>query len=165
MRKSKSQMQFEGLMSALQFLPTPEQRDAKSAFWLALEDNPVADPRTITALGAVNLTNQPKVEKWWSVEGFPQWFLNKEEFRMQLESAAYMALSTLMEILHNPDANASARVAAAKLVIEASGKSVKVAETQVADKMIQSMSERQLEDYINKRAGLLLKPEEVTDGE
>jgi hypothetical protein len=156
-RKSKAEQQFSAIVASVQFHPTPEQRDAKSAFWLAVQSNPVVDLAHITMAGIIHMTGQSKVEKWWSQPGFQEWFTNREEFRMKLESATHMAIGVLMEIMGNPDANAAARVAAAKMVIEAAGKNEgkQRAEPEVSDKRIQGMSEQQLEAYIARHAGLL----------
>lgn len=156
-RKSPAEQSFIAMVSSVQFHPTPEQRDCKSAFWLALEENPIVDMSRITLAGVMQLTGQPRVEKWWAVPGFKEWFTNKEEFRVRMESATYQALDVLMEIMHNPDANPASRVNAAKLVIEASGKNQSRAQSSesVSDKKIQAMSEKQLEAYIKSKTRLI----------
>lgn len=147
-RKSKVEQQLSQIISAVQFFPTPEQRDAKSSFWLSIQDNPIVDLGHITLAGIVQITGQQKIEKWWTQPGFREWFTNQEEFKMKLESASHQALDTLMEIMANPDAAPAARVAAAKMVIEASGKNESRKQAEMADKHIQQMSEQQLEAYL-----------------
>jgi hypothetical protein len=161
-RKSVAQKHFENIVSSLHFEATPAQRDAKSAFWLAMDENPIVDLNAISVAGIVQLVDQPKIEEWWTKAGFSSWFMNREEFRMKLESATFTAISILQDIMLDPDANPSARVNAAKLVIEASGKNLSrnpVVE-EVSDSKIQKMSEKELDAYVMRHAKALAKAEE-----
>jgi len=97
---------------------TDEMRDTKTRFWKALESNPICDADHVTLVAAEQLTQQKKLKAWWNKPGFVQWFTAGDEYEIKLGSAKFTAVDALMEILTNPDSPASARVAAAKLIMD-----------------------------------------------
>lgn len=139
------------------FLPSPEQRKAKAAFWAAYTDNPVLDLETISSEEARRYAADTRVYKWWPIPGFRDWFLNKDEFRQRLEYLANIALDAAEEILLNPTAHPSARTNMAKLVIEAAGRMPNkfAKEPKFADEIISRMTRRELEEYIRRGQKLL----------
>ena len=164
-KKSLAQKHFENIVSSLHFEATPEQRDAKSAFWLAVDENPIVDLQSVSSAGVAHLVAQPKIERWWKISGFVSWFMNREEFRMKLESATHVAINVLTEIMMDGDANPAARVNAAKMVIEAAGKNAarNAPSEEVSDKKIQQMSPEQLEAYVIKHAKVITAKEEESE--
>lgn len=149
---SKISKVVEVMANDLTYLPSPEQRKLKSAFWLRFSENPICDPRDV-GLGTVHqLTQDSRVDRWWGVPGFREWFRNQEEFRERVESMAHLALDTLMVILVTDDPKmSSARVSAAKLLLEVSRKLPSRTATEVgksADKLIAEMDKKQLDAYI-----------------
>lgn len=95
-----------------------EMRDCKTRFWKALEVNPICDPDHVTLAAVQQLTQSKKVESWWKKPGFVEWFQAGDEYEVKLTSAKFSAIDTLLEIMGNPDAPASSRVAAAKQVMD-----------------------------------------------
>lgn len=97
---------------------SPEMRDCKTQFWRALEANPICDPDHVTLAAVMQLTNNKKVKSWWEKPKFAEWFCAGDEFEIKLSSAKFSALDALLEIASNPDSPASARVAAAKQILD-----------------------------------------------
>lgn len=97
---------------------TPEMRECKTRFWQTLEVNPICDPEHVTLAAALQLTKQKKLEAWWRKPGFVSWFSAGDEYEVKLSSAKFSAIEALVEIIQNPDSPASARVAAAKQVMD-----------------------------------------------
>ena len=97
---------------------SPEMRDCKTQFWKALESNPICDPDHVTLAAVLQLTGNKKVTGWWDKPRFAEWFCAGDEFEIKLSSAKFSALEALLEIASNPDSPASARVAAAKQILD-----------------------------------------------
>jgi len=97
---------------------TPEMRDCKTRFWKMLEGNPICDPDHVTLAAVQQLTGDKKVKVWWEKPAFVKWFTAGDEYEVKLSSAKYTAVDALLDIMMNPDSPASARVAAAKTVME-----------------------------------------------
>jgi len=149
---------MDSLFGEVMFIPTPDMRSVKSRLILALEDNPIATPETMTCASAMHLTNEPRIGNWWSIPGFKEWFTNQNEFRETVESAAYEAVAVLREIATNPDSRENARVQASKLLIEAANRMPKKnAEEKFSDEQINRMSKEQLESFITNQIKKLEK--------
>ena len=97
---------------------TPEMRECKTRFWKALESNPICDPNHVSLPAVMQLTKHKKLKSWWEKPGFEEWFTAGDEFEVKVASAKHTALDTMMEIMANPDSPASARVTAAKQVMD-----------------------------------------------
>jgi hypothetical protein len=95
-----------------------EMRLTKTKFWRALNVNPICDPSHITLQAALQLTNEKKLKSWWEKPGFVVWFTEGEEYETKLAAAKFSAIDTLLDVMGNPDSPASARVAAAKQVMD-----------------------------------------------
>lgn len=146
----------------LTFSPTPDMRRAKAAFWSRFADAPTSlssDP--VTLASAQQIGADKRLSKWWSLPGFQEWFQNKEEFRERLEYLADIALDSLEQVLTDPDANASAKVASAKLVLEAASKMPKKIEDSPSTRL-ESLSRSELEDYVRRNLRYLSPPEPLT---
>ena len=141
--------------SDLTFAPTQDMRRAKAAFWHRFADASTSlssDP--VTLASAQQFGADKRLSKWWAVPGFAEWFQNREEFRERLEYLADVALDALEQVLTDPDANAGAKVASAKLVLEATSKMPrKEAETPAT--RLETMSRSELEDYVRKNLKFL----------
>ncbi len=147
---------FEIVASELTYMPSPEQRKAKSAFWARFNDNPICDPQDISLAIALQFANDERLSRWWSQSGFKEWFRNRDEFRQRVEYLVHQALDSLEYVLVDPKAQASAKVNAAKLLMEVARKmpQKQVAE-QYLDEKIGQMSKQQLQEYIRKSTKLL----------
>lgn len=151
MTTQKDAKKLGAVLEDIVFLPSPAQRKTKAAFWTVLNDNPIADKDHITMASVVHVTGDTRVHKWWGQEGFQEWFCNKDEFRQRLEYLAHLALDTVEEVLLDGEANANARMNAAKLMLEAARKMPdKNAKEQYLDESIHKMSKKELESYIKK---------------
>lgn len=145
------------LVGDLTFLPSPEQRKAKSAYWTVRADSPLQADR-ITLQEAQSATGEGRLRKWWTLPGFPEWFANREEFRQRVEYLANLALDTAEEILLDRNVNANARVQMAKLVIEAANRMPQKYQKELyVDEKVAQMGKKELEEYIRK-ASILLAP-------
>ena len=105
-------------MISLHLNITPDMRDAKTRFWKALEVNPICDPDHVSLAAAMQLTKEPRIKAWWEKPGFSNWFSAGNEYEVKLSSAKCSAIDTLLDVMGNPETPASARVAAAKAVME-----------------------------------------------
>jgi hypothetical protein len=95
-----------------------EMRLTKVKFWKALETNPLCDPNHINLNIATQLTGEKKLKSWWEKPGFVAWFSEGEEYETKVSAGKFSAIDTLLDVMTNPDAPASARVTAAKYMID-----------------------------------------------
>lgn len=147
------------------FLPSPEQRKTKASFWALYQENPLVEVASVSIQLATQLTGDSRIQRWWGIPGFREWFTNKEEFRQRLEYLANLALDTAEQVLADPKANASARVNMAKLIIEAAGRMPnKWAKEQYLDERIGQMGKKELEAYIRRATQALAPASESTNG-
>lgn len=143
---------IEIVVAELVYNPSEEQRKLKSAFWLRFNDAPYCDPRSITLAVAQKLVPDKRLDRWWSINGFREWFSNAEEWRERAENLAHLALNAIEQVLRSDDPKAvNAKVNAAKLVLEATSKMPHkgIKEVYVDDK-IGKMNRNQLEEYIRR---------------
>lgn len=139
------------------FKPTHDHRKAKSAFWHAVGEGlvPSHGPDT-ELLIAAKYANDSRIQQWWDLPGFIDWFLNREDFRQQAAYVGELSLSELEKILRSEWSKE--KLPAIKLGLEVAGKLQK-ADSEPADNQIANMTKKQLEDYISKRQGLVARPE------
>lgn len=144
------------------FSPTPDMRRAKAAFWASLDGTPAGDlAENMTLAAASAMGADKKLSRWWSIPGFSEWWQNREEFKQRLEYMAQLALDTLEGVLLDPDANTTARVNSAKLVLEAANKMPKKQAEDTVDQRLAGMSRNELEEYVRTRMKYLTPAPEV----
>lgn len=143
------------LKDDLLFLPSPVHRRAKSKFW-ARHDSLLGGPGTPSAAEVMEITGEPGIKKWWSVPGFKEWFLNKDEARERLEYLYMIALDSAESVLLDPDANANAKVQMVKVIAQLAGKEPEKT-TKYVDEDIQKLTPEKLKEYIKKHAPKHLK--------
>ena len=131
------------------FAPTPDMRRVKAAFWSKTRDNPHLVDSASTLTSIQQTVTDKRLTKWWSLPGFQAWFQNGEEYRERMEYLADLALDALEQILTDPDANASAKVTSAKLVLEATSKMPTKGEEAPASRL-EAMSRAELEAYVSR---------------
>lgn len=141
--------------SEMTYLPSPEQRRAKSAFWTRFNDNPICAPADISLPLALRYINDERLTRWWPQAGFADWFRNADEFRQRIEYLVHLSLDTLENVLVDQAAQASAKVNAAKLLMEVAQKMPKRAVTEMLDDAIAKMDRKQLEEYVRARTKLV----------
>lgn len=155
---------LEMVTSELTYLPSPEQRKAKSAFWARFNDNPICEPSEISLAIALRFVADSRLSKWWGQEGFRAWFSNQDEFRQRMEYLSNLALDRLEGIIADPKANASAQVNAIKLIMEVTRKMPpKFSKEIYVDEKIGQMDRKQLEEYIRKNVRLVEAPPESSE--
>ena len=93
-------------------------RLCKTRFWKAMQVNPICDPSHVTLTAAMQLTGEKKLKAWWEKPEFPRWFMAEDEYDVKVTSAKFSAIDTMIDVMTNPDSPASARVAAAKAVMD-----------------------------------------------
>jgi len=133
----------------LVFSPTPDMRRAKAAFWSKVADAPALSGGPLTLAAAQQIGADKRLAKWWALPGFQDWFQNGEEFKERMEYLADLALDALEQVLSDPDANPSAKVASAKLVLEAASKMPKPVADSPSTKL-ETMSRSELEEYVKR---------------
>ena len=154
-------------IAELTFLPSPEHRRIKSAFWASIAENPILDPASdgVSLAAAQRITGDARLPRWWQLPGFKEWFANKDEFRQRVEYLANLALDVAEEVLLDRDAHPSARVNMTKLVIEVANKIPSRAsqkdENKFLDARIAQMGREELEEFIRKQTKMLLPQQET----
>lgn len=144
------------------FSPTADMRRAKAAFWSNLSDHPLGDGDSLSLTAAKELGADPRLSKWWTLPGFQEWWQNKQEFKQRLEYLAQLALDSLEQVLGDPDSNATAKINAARLVMDAANKMPKPSSSQDnLDQKLASMSRAELESFVRSRVKYLTPPTEV----
>lgn len=134
------------------FSPTPEMRRAKAAFWASLEGTPTGDlAESMTLAAATSMGADKKLSRWWAIPGFVDWWQNKEEFKQRVEYLAQLALDALEGVLNDPDANPTARVNSAKLVLEVANKMPRKNVEEDVGSRLAAMSRNELEEYVRSR--------------
>lgn len=144
--------------SELTFLPSQEQQKAKSAFWSRFNENPLCDPSQVSLSIALQFVNDSRLTRWWSLMGFREWFCNHNEFRDRLEYLSHKILDSLERIIEAPfsEANAGAKVNAAKLIMEAAKKMPSKQSKEVfMDERVSQMDKKQLQEFIRKQMATL----------
>lgn len=143
------------------FTPAPEHRQAKATFWQywSNAEVPPPAPETVTVSLAMRHAGDRRVEKWWALPGFVDWFTNAEEFKQRVEFLAQLALDNIEDILRDRQANATAKINAVKLIMEIGNKlPSRKAEEKYADEKIAEMDRKQLEQFIEKSIRRLPTP-------
>lgn len=159
-RKPSTEKKLESVLAEVIFVPSPPQRQVKAAFWAKLAESPVADAGNITLAVAQDLTNDTRLQKWWRVEGFQDWFTNKTEWKQRLAYLADLSLDTAESILTDPNAQASAKVRLIEILARLANKEpARSKEIKYLDKDVQNMDLAQLESLFDQH-GLKLLPKE-----
>lgn len=136
-------------VGANQFRPEDSHRRAKSAFWAHFFSTGDVPPPAIDSATAARFSGFNEVIQWWSIEGFPEWFSNGEEFRQKVEYVSHLGLTALENILLDPNARTADRLTAARMSLEIAAKFPKAgAKEQFADEAIRDMDKKQLEEFI-----------------
>jgi hypothetical protein len=153
-----SQNKLNSLLTEVVFLPSPQMRQTKAVYWTSIAESNLYDKSTTTLAAALDVTNDSRLSKWWSVEGFSRWFCNKEEFRHRVEYLANLALDTIEEILLDSDENANARMKAAQLMLTAAAKMPGNSDTsqlKMIDDRIQRMGKAELESFLKQNMNII----------
>lgn len=148
---------LEKATDVVSFSPSEAQRRAKSNFWSFFASGEALPPTQIDLSIASKYAGDKRIAEWWTLEGFTDWFSNKDEFRQRVEFLADLALDELYQLLRNPNTQATAKVAAIRMIMDVGKKISQKAPTEdsVMGEKIASMDKKQLEDYIKSRLSKL----------
>lgn len=149
MKKSKPLKTLEALIPDVVFSPTPAQRKVKALFWIKLEAAPFVDRESLTRAHIEDVLGKSLPNDWWREPGFQDWFEEKEEFRVKAKAMASTLLDHAYDMATNPDMNASARVNAMKLILEAS-KQVQTKEDSRLDNELEKLGVKDADRLIAK---------------
>lgn len=154
-RKPIEQKKLENILTELVFLPTPGQRKIKAKYWSRRAQSQLTNahpdlPHILT------LVKDKRIPTWWQEPGFKEWFRNEEEFKERVQYLADLALDTLEEVMVNPEAKETAKIAAAKLMMELGNKLPKTNEQVFMDEKINAMNPEQLREFIKQSAPRLI---------
>lgn len=154
------------------FSPTAMMERIKAKFWTNFVPGPFNDKDNLSAVDVASVVKSAKINEWWSLPGFVDWFMNRQEEKEKLKYLFNKSLSTLERILDNPEVNANAQVNAIKILAEMNGFLIKGGNlqqkfaddhlNQMTAKELEAMLEKQALDYI-KAKGLKLVEEKVID--
>lgn len=161
-KAKKVEAVVEFIANDLTYIPSPEQRRLKQAFWTRFNDNPVCDPQDISRAVVDSVAPDYRLGRWWPQPGFKEWFCNREEFREEVDALVFLALDRMKRILISEDPKmAGAQVSAAKLLMDVGRKMPpKIAAEKFLDEKIHQMDKKQLEEYIARSMKLLPTPKE-----
>ena len=144
--------------------PTVEQRKAKARLMVSLEENPMVALDSLSCEKASKWA-QYSFTKYWKQPGFQDWLLGKNEFKSRAEYLSNLAMDAMEDIFLSDDPKlASAKVAAAKVVVELGRKMPSKSETGgFLDTMVQEMNRAQLEDFIRQNTPKAIDAEVVDE--
>jgi hypothetical protein len=145
----------------VEFTPTQDHRRAKSNLWTSISEQGISLPPNPELQLVAQYAGDRRIQQWWDIPGFQDWFLNRQEFRQRVDALSQLALDEMERILISTDPKtATAKVAVIRMALEASGKLAeanKKAEVETADEKIAKMTKQELEEFIRNRlpAGLI----------
>jgi hypothetical protein len=149
-------------LEKLVFAPTDDQRQVKAAFWAKVQDKPHVNVEELTLTAALYEVPDSRLREWWHLDGFKDWFTNKDEVRQRMEYLIALGLDAVEDILLTRDPKiVGSQVKALELLCRLTNKEpAKVKEIKLIDKEVQDMSEAELEEFIKKNAKLLKEGED-----
>jgi hypothetical protein len=151
------------LTDKILFSPTARHKQLKARFWARYQPSPfLPSPDKMTALEISKICDSSTIRDSWYIDGFKEWFLNKEEARERLEYLFMKSLDTAEAILDDPAAQASAKVNLIKVLSELSNKFPSRYAEKFADDDIGKMTEQQLKAYL-ERKGINVSVSEVLE--
>lgn len=129
-----------------------KHRKAKARFWQNVAGNPLVSPEKLTQQQVATFAGTQAVTEWLTDGEFHDWFFNREYNRQLLEAASEDTVSTFWDIVLNPDAKASDKIAAGKVILTMAGytpeQKVKV-KTSTAG--VDEMTEEELRKFISEK--------------
>lgn len=149
-KKSKLNETVSTVFEEVAFIPSRSHKEVKAKLLARLEDNPITDIDSITCSAVVSITKDSRINHWWTIPGFKEWFKDKDEFRVGLSVAANNALAVLEEVAQNDLAPPSSRVAAAKILLEQHAKLAPKTSEEFADERLAKLSEGKLDAIIKQ---------------
>ena len=128
------------------------QREAKARFWLALGDNYLGDASQLGMPEVVAKAGTQNVRVWLEDAEFEIWFFRPDCPQVILRAAADSAVTALWGILENLEEKASAKIAAAKIILEYGGFApAKTKIVKYKDEEIDKLSPEELDKFIADR--------------
>jgi hypothetical protein len=143
----------------LVFAPTDEMREVKAAFWAKIEDKPHVNVDELTLVAVQYEVPDSRLREWWHLDGFKEWFANKDEVRQRMEYLISLGLDAVQDLMQSRDSKvAGAQVKALEMLCRLTNREpARVKEIKFIDKEVQDMTQGELEEFIAKNAKLLDK--------
>lgn len=139
----------------VEFTPNQDHRRAKSNLWTAVAEQGISLPPDPPMQLVAQYAGDRRLQQWWDIPGFQDWFLNRQEFRQRVDALSQLALDEMERILTSTDPKtATAKVAVIRMALEASGKLAEASrsrDSDTADEKIAKMSQKELEEFIRER--------------
>jgi hypothetical protein len=127
-------------------------RTAKARFWAKVGVSPLQDPELMPVAKLAQLCGRNAMRDWVAVDGFRDWFFNRESAKDLLAAASEEAVLRLWDIVaqeSSKEMSAAAQVNAAKTLLEYGGFAPpKTKVVKYSDEAINQMSEAELAKYI-----------------
>jgi hypothetical protein len=143
---------FNKLAEEVMFSPAPAQKRLKAKFWARYVPGPLTDIDSLSLEDVAEIVRDARIKTNWSISGFREWFLNRDENRERLEYIFTLGLDAAEEILTNPEANPASKVNMLKVIGELAAKFPnKWQQERFVDDEINKMSEFQLKAWLERR--------------
>ncbi len=151
----------------LGYEPTPGQRLVKSKFWQVWREDPSIDSSSVDASYVASRIDAPSIRKWWSDDGFREWFLGREEFRARADAAVNMWLDHAIRMLASGALQDKDFINLGKLLADMGGKLSKGAspgdsEPDAKPKLTEAQAIKQIERVAAARGWT--PPKQIADG-
>lgn len=148
------------ISDVVEFTPTKDHRRAKSNFWTSVVEQDVSLPPDPDMLTVARYAGDRRLEQWWDIPGFRDWFLNRQEFMQRVDTLTQLALDEMERILTSTDPKSNtAKVAVMRMALEAGGKlgaNRESSSEETTDDKILRMTRKELEEFIQEKNRLLL---------
>lgn len=132
------------------YYPSVRERKLKAAYWQICREGP---SRSHTIENIAELLGEPDLLKKADDQAFIAWFTNEREFQQQLHYLAGLSMGVIEDVLLDGDARPSDRLKAVALVNDLVKASAKVEDTTgTGDKLIDSMSDEELDKFIEQHS-------------
>jgi hypothetical protein len=139
---------------SLDFEPSAAMKKAYARFWVEMRENPIASADDVTCAMAVQLTGENRINQWWRLPGFKEWFCNKNEWRHRAENLMSKWLDACEFVLSDPDVytkQLNAVMQMGKVLVDVTGRAAPSRkEVKLLDTDLNKMSKEQLQDFVKK---------------
>lgn len=142
--------EIESAMDTLTYMPSNAQRESKAAFWEAWRDDPGVGKDDLTPAAVIQETGDKRINVWWKIPLFRDWFLNDESFIHKTIANGEKGIGILTDIMDDPETSPSLKMKAAIASIEALNKyRSRTAAEKFADKALNEASPEDLDRMID----------------
>lgn len=125
-----------------------KHRKAKARFWQNCAGNPLVSADKLSLQQVAYFAGNQQVSEWLTDPEFHDWFFNKDYSKQLLEAAAEDTVTAFWDIINNPDAKASDKVAAGKVILTMAGYTPEQKKVITTKSSVDDMSEEELRKFI-----------------